>query len=180
MCRHSFLASWQSRLSHGCYGISMPRPVWRVVACSSPWSIRYASEARGYSFVIFIVPVLLSSGEERWSSGSGRWWSAYALAFSLFYCYPGSAFILIVLNLLTAGPSRAAPGCAEPRFAQSRSLVLRQYAGSYARASVHASTLSAGEALFRFCLLAGIRLRLAMGPQYCCLHDRRSSLDEKR
>ena len=44
----------------------------------------------------------------------------------------------------------------------SRSLVLRQYAGRYARASVHASTLSASEALFRFCLLAGIRLRLAM------------------
>ena len=53
-------------------------------------------------------------------TGSWRWWSAYALAeFLLFYCYPGSAFILIVLNLLTLGLLAAAPGCAEPRFAQA-------------------------------------------------------------
>ena len=40
-------------------------------------------------------------------TGLWRWWCAYALAeFSLFYCYPGSAFILIVLNLADVGASR--------------------------------------------------------------------------
>jgi hypothetical protein len=85
-----------------------------------PWSIRYASEARGYSFVIFIVPVLFALWQRAMLTGSWRWWSGYALAeFSLFYCYPGSAFILIVLNVLTLGLLAAAPGCAEPRFAQA-------------------------------------------------------------
>ena len=85
-----------------------------------PWSIRYASEARGYSFVILIVPVLFVFWRRAMMTGAWRWWSAYALAeFLLFYCYPGSAFILIVLNLLTLGLIAAAPGCAEPRFAQA-------------------------------------------------------------
>lgn len=85
-----------------------------------PWSIRYASEARGYSFVILIVPALFVFWRRAMVIGSWRWWSAYALAeFLLFYCYPGSAFILIVLNLLTLGLLAAAPGCAEPRFAQA-------------------------------------------------------------
>ncbi len=85
-----------------------------------PWSVRYASEARGYSFVIFIVPVVFVFWRRAMLTGSWRWWSAYALAeFSLFYCYPGSAFILIVLNLLTLGLLAAAPECAEPRFAQA-------------------------------------------------------------
>jgi hypothetical protein len=84
-----------------------------------PWSIRYASEARGYSFVIFIVPVLFVFWQRAMMIGAWRWWSAYALAeFSLFYCYPGSAFILITLNLLTLGLLAAGPGCAEPRSAQ--------------------------------------------------------------
>jgi hypothetical protein len=85
-----------------------------------PWSIRYASEARGYSFVILIVPVLFVFWRRAMVTGYWRWWSAYALAeFLLFYCYPGSAFILIVLNLLTLGLLAAAPGCAEPRLAQT-------------------------------------------------------------
>ncbi len=85
-----------------------------------PWNIRYASEARGYSFIIFIVPVLFVFWRRAMVTGYWRWWSAYALAeFSLLYCYPGSVFILVVLNLATLGLLAAAPGCAEPRFAQA-------------------------------------------------------------
>jgi hypothetical protein len=85
-----------------------------------PWSIRYASEARGYSLVILIVPVLFVFWRRAMVTGSWRSWGTYALAeFALFYCYPGSAFILIVLNLLTLGLLAAAPGCAEPRFTQA-------------------------------------------------------------
>jgi hypothetical protein len=85
-----------------------------------PWGIRYASEARGYSFVILIVPVLFVFWRRAMVTGYWRWWSAYALSeFMLLYCYPGSAFVLIILNLLTLGLLSVAPGCAEPRFAQA-------------------------------------------------------------
>jgi hypothetical protein len=85
-----------------------------------PWSIRYASEARGYSFVILVVPLLFVFWRRAMVTGFWRWWSLFALAeFALLYCYPGSAFILIVLNLLTLGLLAAAPGCAEPRFTQA-------------------------------------------------------------
>ena len=70
--------------------------VWRRGCLQFTLERRYASEARGYSF-----RHLYCSGAVRLLAksdviGSWRWWSAYALAeFSLFYCYPGSAFILI-------------------------------------------------------------------------------------
>ena len=82
VCRHSFLASWQSRLSRGYQRISMPATgvvaAWLLAV--HPWSIRYASEARGYSFVIFIVPVLFVFWRRAMVTGFWRWWSAYALA----------------------------------------------------------------------------------------------------
>ena len=43
-----------------------------------PWSIRYASEARGYSFVIFLVPVLFVFWRRAMVTGTWRWWSAFA------------------------------------------------------------------------------------------------------
>jgi uncharacterized membrane protein len=68
-----------------------------------PWHIRYASEARGYSLLIFFIPVVLyfwlrATQENRW-----RWWLLFGLAeFLLIYSYPGAAYILVVLNLATA------------------------------------------------------------------------------
>jgi hypothetical protein len=85
-----------------------------------PWNIRYASEARGYSLLIFLVPVLFVFWRRAMVTGQWRWWSAFAFTeFSLVYCYPGSAFILVVLNLITLGLFVAGPDCAEPRFAQA-------------------------------------------------------------
>lgn len=69
-----------------------------------PWHIRYSSEARGYSLMLFLIPLVLyfwlrAVGENRW-----RWWLALAGGqFALVYCYPGSIYVLMVLNLLTAG-----------------------------------------------------------------------------
>lgn len=85
-----------------------------------PWNIRYASEARGYSLLIFLVPILFVFWRRAMVTGKWRWWSAFALAeFSLVYCYPGSAFLLIVLNVIMVGLFVAGPECAEPRFAQA-------------------------------------------------------------
>ena len=69
-----------------------------------PWHIRYASEARGYSLLLFIIPLCLyfwlrAMRENRW-----RWWLGFAAAeFALVYCYPGAIYVLLVLNGLTAG-----------------------------------------------------------------------------
>lgn len=69
-----------------------------------PWQIRYASEARGYSLLMALIPLVLflwlhAIKENRW-----RWWLAVAAAeFALVYCYPGGVYVLVVLNLLTLG-----------------------------------------------------------------------------
>jgi uncharacterized membrane protein len=85
-----------------------------------PWNIRYASEARGYSLLIFLVPLLFVFWRRAMVTGKWKWWSAFALSqFFLVYCYPGSVFVLIVLNLSTVGLFLAGPECAEPRFAQA-------------------------------------------------------------
>lgn len=84
-----------------------------------PWNIRYASEARGYSLLIFLVPVLFVFWRRAMVTGQWRWWCAFAFTeFSLIYCYPGAAFVLIVLNLITLGLFAAGPECAAPRGAQ--------------------------------------------------------------
>jgi hypothetical protein len=85
-----------------------------------PWNIRYASEARGYSLLIFLVPLLFVFWRRALVSGEWRWWAAFALAeFSLIYCYPGSAFVVVMLNLITVGLFVAGSECAEPRFTQA-------------------------------------------------------------
>ena len=85
-----------------------------------PWNIRYASEARGYSLLILLVPLLFVFWRRAMVSGQWKYWAAFALTeFSLVYCYPGSAFILVVLNPITVGLFVAGPECAEPRFAHA-------------------------------------------------------------
>lgn len=69
-----------------------------------PWLIRYASEARGYSLLMALIPTVLmlwlyAVRENRW-----RWWLALAAAeLALVYCYPGAVYVLFVLNLPTLG-----------------------------------------------------------------------------
>ena len=64
-----------------------------------PWHLRFAAEARGYSLMLCIIPILLyfwvrAIRENRW-----RWWLLHAVSqFALVYCYPGSLYVLIVLN----------------------------------------------------------------------------------
>ena len=68
-----------------------------------PWFLRYASEARGYSVLLLMVPVTLlawlrATRENRW-----RWWLGLgACQFLVLWVYPAAIYILVVLNGLTA------------------------------------------------------------------------------
>ena len=85
-----------------------------------PWSIRYASEARGYSLLVFLVPVLFVFWRRAMVTGRWKWWGAFAAAeFSLIYCYPGAIFVLVVLNLITLALIATGRDCAEPRTTQA-------------------------------------------------------------
>ena len=68
-----------------------------------PWHLRFAAEARGYSLMVSTIPIVLyvwvrAIHENRW-----RWWLLHSASqFALVYCYPGSLYVLIVLNAATA------------------------------------------------------------------------------
>lgn len=69
-----------------------------------PWFIRYASEARGYSLLMAFIPLCLLCWLHALRRNSWPRWLAFGAAqFALIYCYPGGAYILVVLNLLTLG-----------------------------------------------------------------------------
>ena len=85
-----------------------------------PWHIRYASEARGYSLLVLLVPLLFIFWRRAMITGRWKWWSAFALTeFSLIYCYPGALFVLVVLNLITLGIMATGRDCAKPRMTQA-------------------------------------------------------------
>ena len=51
-----------------------------------PWHIRYASELRAYSFMLFILPLCYAFLIEALDTGRWRWWGAYGAAlFALMY-----------------------------------------------------------------------------------------------
>lgn len=66
-----------------------------------PWVLRYASEMRGYSMVVALVPVALVAWRRAHCEGAWRWWLAYAVVqWALLYTYPGVLFALCFLNIL--------------------------------------------------------------------------------
>ena len=144
-----------------------------------PWNIRYASEARGYSLLVFLVPVLFVFWRRAMITGQWKWWGAFAVTeFSLIYCYPGAVFVLVVLNLITLALIATGRDCAEPRLHASRAVVLRERPCSDPDPSVDATVISAGKAVFRFRLVARLYIGVVMGSQYGLLHDRRGALDK--
>lgn len=65
-----------------------------------PWHIRYATEARGYAFVLALVPLLLVFLLKASQTGRWRWWGALALAeFAMIYAYATTVYVVVVLNL---------------------------------------------------------------------------------
>ena len=75
--------------------------VW--VFAIHPWHIKYTSEARTYSLVFLMLPVLWGLALNALERGSWRRWSAYgALQFLLLWGFPGAVYLLIVTNLMVA------------------------------------------------------------------------------
>jgi len=66
-----------------------------------PWHVRYASEARGYSLVLCLLPILLVFWMRALRSSEWRWWLGYgAVSFALLYAYPAMLYLLILANVL--------------------------------------------------------------------------------
>ena len=67
-----------------------------------PWHIRYASELRAYSFMLFVLPLSYVFLIEALDTGRWRWWSAYGAAL----------FILVYSNALNIYPAAGLGLCA--------------------------------------------------------------------
>ncbi|HEY5707164.1 MAG TPA: glycosyltransferase family 39 protein [Terrimicrobiaceae bacterium] len=64
-----------------------------------PWHIRFTSEARGYSLLLCVIPVVLYFWLRAIRENEWRWWLLLSASqFAMVYCYPGAAYVLVVLN----------------------------------------------------------------------------------
>ncbi len=64
-----------------------------------PWYLRYASEVRGYSLMLALVPLYLVSAMRVLERGSWPRWACFgAIQFLLLWTYPGTLFVLIAVN----------------------------------------------------------------------------------
>ncbi len=65
-----------------------------------PWYLRYASEVRGYAFMLALVPLVIVAALRVLERGSWPRWTVYgASQVLLLWTYPGTLFVLVVLNL---------------------------------------------------------------------------------
>ncbi|MEX1045560.1 MAG: glycosyltransferase family 39 protein [Chthoniobacterales bacterium] len=88
--------------------------VWAAfLLAAHPWHLRYASEARGYSIVLCLLPLLLVFWLRALRDGRWRWWNAVAAtSFALLYTYPATLYpvgFLGVVTLLLLTVTKAAP-----------------------------------------------------------------------
>ncbi len=68
-----------------------------------PWYLRYASEVRGYAFLLALLPALVITGLRALERGSWGRWATFALVEGLvLWTYPGALFVLVVANLFLA------------------------------------------------------------------------------
>ncbi|MGF1656479.1 MAG: hypothetical protein ACFCU3_05805 [Verrucomicrobiales bacterium] len=67
-----------------------------------PWYLRYASEARGYGLIFFLLPLTLWLAMEAMRRPHWRWWAGFGLAQCLLlYTLPAMMYFLVVLNIVT-------------------------------------------------------------------------------
>lgn len=67
-----------------------------------PWHLRYASEARGYSLLLLLIPLLLLAWKRGMERGSWRAWTTFGVCqFLLLWTWPGIVYLLLLLNLGT-------------------------------------------------------------------------------
>jgi hypothetical protein len=77
--------------------------VWAAfLLAAHPWHVRYASEGRGYSMVLFFLPVIAVFWLRAMRTAAWRWWIALAaVEFALLYTFPAALYSLVFLNLGT-------------------------------------------------------------------------------
>lgn len=64
-----------------------------------PWFVRFGVDARGYGFVLLLVPLVIGLAGRAMQTGRWRWWLALGFAeFLLFWSYFGTLYILVALN----------------------------------------------------------------------------------
>lgn len=128
-------AEWPIRVPAFLFGIlSVGAMAWLLKECSMPgagviaaflaalhpWHIRYATEARGYSMVLCLIPLILILWHRAVTGGQWKWWAAFAAAqFAAIYAYPGVLFVLLTINALTLPVLAFARQSARPFAAQS-------------------------------------------------------------
>ncbi|MCX7869110.1 MAG: hypothetical protein N2322_04075, partial [Terrimicrobiaceae bacterium] len=81
-----------------------------------PWHIRYASEARGYSLILFLLPLLWIAYGRAVREPLWRWWILMAVcSFGILYAFPAAlvpvaaAHAAAILLILLRRPRDAAP-----------------------------------------------------------------------
>lgn len=85
-------------------GFPRVAPVAAITLALHPWFVRWGTEARGYSLVLLLIPLILvfllkaihtSSNKKAWA-----WWLAYGFSeFLLIYAHLGSVYFLLPLNI---------------------------------------------------------------------------------
>jgi hypothetical protein len=69
-----------------------------------PWHLRYSSEARGYTLVFTLIPLVWALLLNALHHGTWRRWAAFGGAqFVLLWAFPAAAYLLAVTNLLALG-----------------------------------------------------------------------------
>jgi hypothetical protein len=65
-----------------------------------PWIVRYVSEARGYSLLLLLLPLLLLALLNAFQRGTWRRWLTFAATGALLlWTYPGAALLVALLNV---------------------------------------------------------------------------------
>jgi hypothetical protein len=68
------------------------------------WLVRFGCDARGYGFIVMLVPVLLGTLGRASQTGLWRWWLAFALTqFYMLWTYPGVIHVPVAANALALG-----------------------------------------------------------------------------
>lgn len=91
-----------------------------VLMALHPWHVRYTAECRGYGVALLLLPLLLGLWRLVLTDGRWRWWAALGgVQFAVLYTYPGTAFLLAVLNLFALPSMILSKTLAGPFVAQS-------------------------------------------------------------
>lgn len=85
-------------------GFPRTAPLAATLLALHPWFVRWGTEARGYSLVLFLIPLilvlLLKALTSKKESHAWGWWLAYGFTeFLLIYAHLGSVYFLLPLNI---------------------------------------------------------------------------------